>query len=172
MWKAAWISQLQPQLHLLPQRVRYAQRNAPPPFIPVPTRRRQGGWDEGVQCAFLAQLYLCGSVSVAAKRVGRSRESAHRLRRKPWAESFAAAWDHVLAGPTEASEQPPRRSNTSDWRKVTISELKYRFETGFWRPVIYRGRMTAIAQKPDNFALLRLVRRMDGIIEKMEEEEL
>jgi hypothetical protein len=56
---------------------------------------------------------------------------------------------------------PEIRPREPDWRKVTLEELFRRVETGLWRPVIYRGAMTAIARKPDNSALLHLLARLD-----------
>ena len=136
-------------------------RSRPPWFTPVQLRARRDGWGPELQCAFLAQLYLTGSVSLAARRVGRTRESAHRLRAREGAGSFAAAWDVILAGPALTGVAPERSRRTADWRKVTVEELHWRVETGLWRPLIYRGAMRSIARKPDNSALLRLLARMD-----------
>lgn len=136
-------------------------RSRPPWFTPVQLRARRDGWGPELQCAFLAQLYLTGSVSLAAKRVGRTRESAYRLRARQDAGSFAAAWDAILAGPAPPGVASGRSRRTADWRKVTVEELHWRVETGLWRPLIYRGAMRCIARKPDNSALLRLLARMD-----------
>lgn len=138
-----------------------ARRSPPPAFTPVRLRRRKDGWSPGAQCAFLAALYLTGSVARAAKAVGRSRETAYRLRRKPGAESFAAAWDRILAGPAEPGAPPRRTRLVADWRKVTLEQLEWRVRVGMLRPLVYRGRLTGIARKPDNSALLRLLARMD-----------
>lgn len=97
----------------------------------------------------------------AARSVGCSRESAYRLRARAGAESFAQAWDQVLAGPAEPGSPPERLRQVADWRKVTLEQLHWRVETGLWQPVLYRGRMTAIARKADNSALLRLLARLD-----------
>lgn len=134
-------------------------RRRPGFFHSVPIKRRKDGWSVGRQCAFLAHLYFTGSVADAARAVGMSRESAYRLRRRAEAESFAAAWDRVLAGPGSGRSRGPRL----DYRKVTLSTLDRRVCRGLVRPVVYRGAMTAIARKADNSALLRLVRRVDAI---------
>jgi hypothetical protein len=42
---------------------------------------------------------------------------------------------------------------------VTIATLLARLEIDLLKPVVYLGRMTAIARKPDNSALFRLLRR-------------
>ncbi|MEL7217686.1 MAG: hypothetical protein AAGK01_04555 [Pseudomonadota bacterium] len=125
----------------------------------MPLRARIDGWSEERQCLFLAQLYLTGSVSLAAQHVGLSRHSAYRLRSRFDAQSFARAWDHVLAPP--GSGRMP--SEQLDWRKVTQKALADRVERGFVQPVIYRGSVAEIRRKPDISALLRLLRRFDAV---------
>ena len=66
-------------------------------FTPVPVRARHDGWSPARQTAFIHRLALCGSVSTAARAVGKSRKSVYDLRERPGAESFAAAWDAALA---------------------------------------------------------------------------
>ena len=116
------------------------------------------------QCAFLAQLYLTGSVAAAARAVGMTRESAHRLRRRDGADSFAHQWDRVLT--------PPGRGHVNAAglakRKVTLGELNRRFEQGMVAPVIHCGRMTAIREKADNSALLEYLRRTKAIAARVE----
>ncbi len=66
-------------------------------FTPVRTlRKRHDGWTPARQRDFLAALYACGIVVTAARSVGMSAKSAYRLRARPGAESFAAAWDRLL----------------------------------------------------------------------------
>lgn len=134
-------------------------RKRPPAFIPVKVRARRDGWTPQIQCAFLAELYITGSVAAAARAVGRSRKGAYALRSRTGAESFAAAWDHVLAGPRVRTRSPRRVDN---WRKVTGEALDWRIEMGFWRPIVYRGAMRAIAREADNSGLLRQVYRQIG----------
>jgi hypothetical protein len=134
-------------------------RRRPGFFFPATSRARRGGWNLERQCGFLAHLYFTGSVTAAARAVGMSRESAHRLRARADGESFAAAWDRVLAAPGSGRCSPAK----PDYRKVTIETLTRRVETGRLRPIIYRGRMTAIAVKHDSTTLLRLLRRLDAI---------
>ena len=143
----------------------YRKRRRPPFFRPVPTRSRRDGWTETRQCLFLAELYLSGTVSTAARRVGMSRMSAYRLRERPDAVSFARAWDYVLSPP--GSGRMP--GENTDWRKVTQNALIERVEAGFVQPVIYRGKITAIRRKHDISALLRLVRRANPCGSKPEE---
>ncbi|QZP08097.1 helix-turn-helix domain-containing protein [Caenibius sp. WL] len=83
-----------------------------PAFVPVPVRARRDGWDAVRQGQFIGWLAQTGSVSEAAARVGRSRESAYRLRRRADAAGFAAAWDAALAG--RAGIRIPARKVTPD----------------------------------------------------------
>jgi hypothetical protein len=133
-------------------------RRRPGWFTPVPLRGRRDGWTEVRQCAFLAQLYFTGSVTAAAKAVGMSRASAYRLRERAGAESFAFAWDRVLSLPGWGHPG----AATEDFRKVTNATLLARLETGFVKPVVFCGRMTAISRKANDSALFRLLRRTAG----------
>ena len=143
----------------MPKRPAHRVRRRPPFFHPVPLRARRDGWSEMRQCAFLAELYLTGSVASAARAVGMARNSAYRLRSRPDAASFAHAWDSVLA-PLGSGRLPAPKV---DWRKVTHAALVERLETGLIQPLLHRGRMTAIRRKPDNSALFRLLRRLDAV---------
>ena len=130
-------------------------RRRPHFFRPVPVRARRDGWSVQRQCAFLTQLYVTGSVAEAARLVGMTRASAYRLRSRKDANSFARAWDSVLARPG-TGKLPPLEPATS---KVTLAALKRRVDCGLVRPVVYRGDMIAIRRKPDNSALLKLLSR-------------
>lgn len=129
-------------------------RRRPGWFRPVPLQSRRDGRSEGRQCAFLAQLYVTGSVT-AAKAVGMSRASAYRVRERDGAESFAHAWDRVLSLPGWEHAEAPRE----DFRKVTTETLLARLERELAQPVVYRGAIAGIRTKPDISKLLRLVRR-------------
>lgn len=121
-----------------------------PAFSPVPLRARADGWTPRRQAAFLAQLALTRSVREAARRVGMARETAYRLRAKPGAESFAAAWDAVLG-----------RAEEGQKRKVTPDELARRASSGLLKPMIYAGQYVGIMRKPDNSALLAHLAQLD-----------
>lgn len=140
------------------KRLAHKVRRRPGFFRPVITRARRDGWSAARQCAFLAHLYLTGSVTAAARAVGMTRESAHRLRRREGAESFAGAWDRVLAQPGTGRCDPAR----PDYRKVTTGTLLNRLETGLVQPVIYRRQMVGIRAKHDDATLFRLLRRLDA----------
>ncbi len=70
-----------------------------PEGVPIPAftpwlgeRRRGSGWTAEAQLLFIAALTRLGCVAAAAAVAGRSVRSAYRLRDRPGAESFAAAW--------------------------------------------------------------------------------
>ncbi|MBA4174899.1 MAG: hypothetical protein C0511_20160, partial [Hyphomicrobium sp.] len=54
---------------------------------------RHDGWDLERQAAFLRALSATHSVSDAAKSVGRSRQSAYRLRSRLKGQPFDLAWE-------------------------------------------------------------------------------
>jgi|SRR3954451_87006 hypothetical protein len=63
----------------------------------LPARRpRHDGWTVERQDAFLKALASCGCVAHAARSVGMSRESAHRLYNRPFAAAFRRGWDAAL----------------------------------------------------------------------------
>lgn len=120
-----------------------------PQFVPVPLRRRRDGWTPERQGRFIGYLAETGSVSQAAARVGCSRETLYRLRRRPGAESFAAAWDAALAIRKSGIKIPAR--------KVTPDELPVLAFDGAIRVRMYRGRFATVNRQPSNTALLRLL---------------
>ena len=108
----------------------HRRRRRPALFHPVPLRARADGWSEARQCGFLAQLYLTGSVTAAARAVGMTRASVYRLRARCGAESFAHAWDQVLT-PPGTGRCPALKE---DFRKVTDLTLNQRLEAGLVQP--------------------------------------
>ena len=91
-----------------------------------------------------------GSVLGACEAVGMSRNSAYKLRARPDAESFAAAWDAALGAPI---------------RKVTVTDLDFLAYHGLVQPLLFRGKYRGPIRKPDNSALLRLMKKIDRQIE-------
>ena len=81
--------------------------SAPHPAAYAATRH--DGWTLARQAHFLRSLAQGGSVSAACAAVGKSCASAYRLRRRPDAAAFAAAWDLCVL-PHFAVRQRPRRS--------------------------------------------------------------
>jgi hypothetical protein len=129
-------------------------KSAPPPrrtvpaFVPVPLRTRADGWTALRQAEFLGYLAETRSVAEAARRVNMARESAYRLRRKPGAESFTAAWDAAMG--LSAGRTLPAS-------KVTGYELWHRAFYGLFKPVMRGGRYAGTLRKSDTSALLRVV---------------
>jgi len=66
-------------------------------FPPI-ARPRHDGWTHDRQAAFITALRRTRNVTRAAAAAGMSRESAYRLRARPSAAGFAAAWDLALRG--------------------------------------------------------------------------
>ncbi|MBC2669946.1 hypothetical protein ACFOON_03595 [Novosphingobium piscinae] len=122
-----------------------------PAFHPVPLRTRGDGWTPPRQARFIGHLAETRCVRTAAARVGLSRESAYRLRRRAGAEGFAAAWDIALG-------RAPR-SRPAPLRKVTVAGLLHRLEQGTLRPVLHRGQLSHVVERADNSALLALLAR-------------
>lgn len=119
-----------------------------PPFVPVPVRARRDGWTALRQAEFIGWLAQTGCVREAAARVGCSRETAYRLRRRAGAESFAHAWDAVLA---------IRGGNEIPARKVTPEELWRQAMDGAFILRMRRGRFAGVLRRPSSSALLRLL---------------
>ncbi len=63
----------------------------------VPLRTRRDGWTVARQRIFVAALAGGESVAAAARRVGMSKASAYKLRQRPQAAAFRAAWDGAVA---------------------------------------------------------------------------
>ena len=124
-----------------------------PPFCPVPLRQVPGAFSPQLQAHFLGYLAQTGSVSQACARVGMSRNSAYRLRKKPGAESFCAAWDAALGKPK------PR---------VTPPDLEYLAYHGYIRLRFRAGRYLGAWQKPDASALLTLLKRYDRVLGRID----
>lgn len=84
----------------------------PPPDHPLlaftPYRHKQprrNSITPARQRAFVAHLAATGIVSSAALHIGKSMEALYKLRHKPGAEGFAAAWDAALEMGVDRLEQ-------------------------------------------------------------------
>ncbi len=132
---------------------RRAEARRIPDFHAVPARARRDGWTPLRQAEFIGHLAATRSVSAAAKAVSMARESAYRLRSRPWAEEFCAAWDAALGNRSHGSVTFPR--------KVTLAELQWRAESGLWRVRLMQGRYAGVLHKADNSALLSLLARLN-----------
>jgi hypothetical protein len=123
-----------------------------PAFTPVPLRSRADGWTPVRQAEFLGYLAQTRCITMAAKRVGMSREGAYRLRLKPGAAQFAAAWDKILGAPGIAPA------------KVTLDALFQRIGQDCYRPVLRGGLYVGTIRKPQNRALLAALARLDRMV--------
>lgn len=134
-------------------------------FHPVPIRARADGWTPWRQAEFIGVLAQTGSVSAAARFVGRARETAYRLRRKPGAEGFAAAWDRALAIHAMRTGNLARiayfEARTGPSPKVTAGPSWRDTIDGLWRPILRRGIYVGSEQKPDTSALLGYLAQLD-----------
>jgi hypothetical protein len=65
-------------------------------FTPVPVLPCFDGWTPVRQRDFILALSVMGSVLHAVRAVGKTKQSAYAQRKRPGAESFAAAWDTAL----------------------------------------------------------------------------
>ncbi len=66
-------------------------------FTPVPhVAPRRNSITPDLQREFIARLATTGIVKQAARHIGKSLEALYKLRARPGAEEFAAAWDKAL----------------------------------------------------------------------------
>lgn len=133
--------------HWPPAAPRAPRRRRVPAFHPVPVGTRQDGWTIKRQADFIGNLAETRSVIAAARAVSMSRESAYKLRRRPGAAGFAAAWDAALGHPADPDRGPGG--------KFTDLTAAYRFEAGFIEVILYAGRYRGFSRKADGSGLLR-----------------
>lgn len=153
--------------HYLPPDRHSRARSIPiPPFHAVPLRLRAAGWIPLRQAEFIGHLAATRSVARAAREVSMARETAYRLRDKPGAQGFAAAWDVALTRlGSEASRArllvalAAAREALKPSRKVTTAQLTWRVETGIWQVRLCAGRYDSVSRKADNPALFALLAR-------------
>lgn len=133
--------------HLLPPRLAAIVEDLPLDelaFDPVPVRARHDGWTPARQRGFILRLALLGGVAAAAAAVGKSRESAYRLRDHEGAAGFAAAWDKALG-----------------WGRGHAADLGVeRALLGEVRPVFYRGRKVGEYVRHDNRLLIAAMKAL------------
>ena len=130
---------------------------------PVPVRPRHDGWTRARQMGFIDALAACGCVAEAAGRVGISARSAYRLRARPEAASFRAAWDAALDHAVE------RIADAAFGRAMNGVERPIFFQgqqVGSWRQYDERLAMFILARRaPERFGCWidrREVRRERG----------
>lgn len=126
-----------------------------PPFLPVPLRARADGWTADRQARFIGMLAETGCFTAAARAVGMTRESAYRLRSRDGAASFTHAWDAIIAF---------RQGGTVPHRKFTSAELSERALDGEYHILMRRRRFVRAVRKFSTSALLKNLRRLDGLV--------
>ena len=125
-------------------------------FTPVPLRARHDGWSPELQFRFILLLARGHSPGEAARRLGKSRQTAYALRTKPGAEGFAAAWDAALDFAKAA-------------RQAAGSARLLRYgEDAMLVPRFYRGRLVGFVQREDHKAALRTLGQLDRVSERLE----
>jgi hypothetical protein len=129
------------------------RRRRLPAFHPVPVAARRDGWTPARQAALIGLLAQTRSVEAACRALGMGRESAYRLRKRPGAAGFAAAWDTALG-------KPHARVDLASAKSTGLSD-SYRCRHGLLRVIMDRGRFAASSWKADNNALLQWLQRLD-----------
>lgn len=125
-------------------------------FTPVPVRAQHNSWSPRLQRLFILALARGAGPGEAAARLGRTRQSVYRLRGKPGAESFAAAWEtaQAVAGRVAAVAATPA-SGFGGIEAVLV-------------PRYYRGRLIGFVQREDTVGAMRLLRQLDTLAERVE----
>lgn len=114
-------------------------------FTPVPVRSRRDGWTAERQRAFIGHIAAGMPSNHAARAVGMSKQTAHALRRRPGAESFAAVWE---AAAHRAALARCKARGDNDRTEAAIH--------GIVVPVTYRGRVVGSHIRYDNRQLVHL----------------
>jgi hypothetical protein len=145
--------------HHPPEHTREPPANLPSflRFTPVPGKARHDGWSPARQFRFLLALARGAGVHEAARQVGRSRQTAYRLRTRSGAESFAAAWDAALAF---AGEVRSAAAAASPAASASIQTLLV--------PRFYRGRLIGYVQREDLRGAMATLSRLDRLAAKAE----
>lgn len=137
------------------------RRRRIPAFHPVPVSPRADGWTPRRQAEFIGYLVQERCVLAAARAVSMGRESAYRLRKRPGAAGFAAAWDAALGKPHTAVDLASAKSTGLD--------AHYRSETGLIVTVMHAGHYAASHRKPDGSALLQHLGQLDRACRGLDE---
>ncbi|HEX8640809.1 MAG TPA: hypothetical protein VF704_06600 [Allosphingosinicella sp.] len=126
-------------------------------FAPVPVRAQHNGWTPALQLRFILALARGAGPDEAARSLGMTRQSAYRLRKKPGAQSFAAAWDraqHFARTAAAAARLPASGCGAIETILV---------------PRHYRGRLVGFVQREDTAGAMRTLRQLDRIADRLGE---
>jgi len=121
-------------------------------FTPVPLRAQHNGFRAKQQVRFVVALARGASVAEAARAVGMTRPSVYRVRRRPDAGSFAAAWDNAVEFARSIDEQ--RRAIPMTIETILV-------------PRYYRGRLIGYVQREDVAGAMRLLGQLDRMAERL-----
>ena len=119
-------------------------------FAAVPVRARQNGWTPQRQRSFINYLAAGCGPSEAAQAVGKTKQSAFKLRERAGAESFCAAWDAAVAFARE------RRFDASP--KIAAATAR----EGVLVPRFYRGRLVSVERRFPSAPLMRVLAQLDA----------
>lgn len=123
-------------------------------FEPAPVRAQHNSWSPERQRRFILALARGDTPGGAARALGLTRQSVYRLRQRPGAESFAAAWDRAQAFARRiegARERAPLGFSGIETLLV---------------PRFYRGRLVGFVQREDVAGAMRLLKRLDRVAEQ------
>lgn len=115
------------------------------PFRPVPVKARHDGWTATRQRGFIDRLVVTGCVAIAARAVGKTPQSAYRLRDHAGAASFRRAWDRA------------QEAGQSYQLDVGIE----RALNGIEVPVMRNGRLVSTRHRYDNRLTMTVLKTMD-----------
>jgi hypothetical protein len=128
-----------------------------PPFLvfdPVPLRAQHNGWTPALQKRFILALARGAGPDEAARSLGKTRQTAYRLRKKRGAESFAAAWDRAVAFAGQV-----RRGGRSQAAGFGLETILV--------PRFYRGRLVGFVQREDFRGAMRVLARLDRLADQI-----
>lgn len=118
-------------------------------FRPVPVRPQRNGWTPDLQRGFILALARGAGPDEAARSLGRTRQSVYRLRGRPGAVSFAAAWDR-------AQEFARRARAAGQGRVLGPGGMETLLV-----PRYYRGRLIGFTRREDVAGLIRALGQLD-----------
>ena len=130
-----------------------------PPFLrfaPVAVRRQHNGWSPALQLRFIVALARGAGPDGAARSLGRTRQSVYQLRKRPGAESFAAAWDRALDFARRGACAGRTRVPGGGIETVLV-------------PRYYRGRLVGFVQREDTAGAMRILGRLDRLADRVEQ---
>src|SRR5688572_18921932 len=116
-------------------------------FAPAPVAPRHDGWTAERQRAFITALADSGCVSDACKAVRINARSAYRLRRRPGAEAFDAAWEKAL------------RFGIHRLTTIAFERAVYGSTREIWRD----GKLVAEERTPSDRLLMFLLTHYDSL---------